>query len=68
VAKDAFLCNAAALILTHNHPSGDCSPSDADRYITKKLIKAVGLFDIKILDHIIVSHKSAASFAELGEM
>ena len=68
VAKDALLCNAAALILTHNHPSGDCSPSDADRYITKKLIKAVGLFDIKILDHIIVSHKSAASFAELGEM
>lgn len=68
VAKDALLCNAAALILTHNHPSGGCSPSDADRYITKKLIEAMSLFDIKILDHIIVSHRSTASFAELGEM
>ena len=68
VAKEALLNNSAALVLTHNHPSGGCSPSDADRHITRQLIDAMGLFDIRVLDHIIVSHKTAVSFAELGEM
>jgi len=66
VAKRALQLNAAALILSHNHPSGNCTPSQADRQITNKLKDAVGLFDIRVLDHIIVSLSDSYSFAENG--
>jgi len=68
VAKEALLNNSAALIITHNHPSGDCTPSDADRQLTRVLIDAMNLLGIKVEDHIIVSHTGALSFAEKGEM
>ena len=66
VAKQALLVNAAAVIITHNHPSGSLEPSNADEQITNRLFDALGLFDIRLLDHIIVSSSGTTSFAERG--
>jgi len=66
VAKAALAHNAAAVIFTHNHPSGTVTPSSADERITTRLVDALSLFDIRVLDHIIVGVKDTASFAEQG--
>ena len=66
VVKQALQCNAAAVIFAHNHPSGICSPSEADKNITAKLKQALTTVDIRILDHIIVGHMETYSFAEQG--
>lgn len=66
VLKRALQHNAAALILGHNHPSGDCEPSEADRGITQKLAKALALIDIRLLDHLVVSRSGHVSLAERG--
>ena len=66
VVKRALQCNAAAVILAHNHPSGICVPSEADKGITDKLKQALSTIDIRILDHIIVGHMETYSFAEHG--
>ena len=58
--------NAAAAILVHNHPSGNPSPSDADKAITSRLKDALALVDIRVLDHLIVAGTNTASFAEQG--
>ena len=68
VAKEALSLNAAAIIFTHNHPSGVCEPSQADIQITKRLQEALTLFDIRVLDHFIVSAEEVVSFAERGLM
>lgn len=67
VVKAVLLANAAAVILTHNHPSGIAEPSVADRTITCKLKKALTLIDVRILDHIIVGEE-CVSLAERGEL
>jgi DNA repair protein RadC len=66
VAKEVLLSNAAAVIFTHNHPSGLAQPSDADKRITDRLVEGLKLFDVRTLDHIIVSHNETYSFAEHG--
>lgn len=66
VYKKALKLNAAALIFAHNHPSGSVDPSGADKAITMKLQEAGNLFDIRVLDHFIVSGTNAYSFAENG--
>ena len=68
VAKEALSLNAAAIIFTHNHPSGVCEPSQADIQITKRLREALTLFDVRVLDHFIVSAEEVVSFAERGLM
>ncbi len=65
VIKRALELNAVAVVLSHNHPSGNTEPSNADVNITSKLKSVLELVDIKILDHIIVG-KSCTSFAERG--
>ncbi len=65
VAKAALELNAAAVIFAHNHPSGISVPSSADRNITNKLKSALELFDIRVLDHIIIGD-TTYSFAESG--
>ncbi len=55
IAKGALLSNAAGVILVHNHPSGDCSPSKDDIATTKRIKDALNLFNIKLIDHIIVA-------------
>tara|TARA_R110001592_G_scaffold37823_2_gene125660 strand:+ start:2740 stop:3225 length:486 start_codon:yes stop_codon:yes gene_type:complete len=65
VVKAALNINAAAVILAHNHPSGIAEPSQADKQITSKLVDALALIDIRVLDHIVVG-ESCVSFAERG--
>jgi DNA repair protein RadC len=57
---------SAAVILVHNHPSGNTKPSDADKTITKKIKGGLSLFDINVLDHVILSKESYFSFADEG--
>ena len=63
VVKEALKQNAGAIIIAHNHPSGDPEPSQHDKELTLALKKAFDLFEIVLLDHIIVG-KSTFSFAE----
>lgn len=66
VFKMAIVSNAAALILTHNHPSGDPTPSPEDIDITKRLIEGGNILGIKILDHVIIGENTYLSFADKG--
>ncbi|MCF2857539.1 DNA repair protein RadC [Pseudoalteromonas sp. SMS1] len=66
VIKAALKHNAAGIIFAHNHPSGICEPSCADKVLTEKLQKALSLLDIKVLDHIIVAGNRHVSFAQMG--
>lgn len=67
VLKSALRHNAAACILAHNHPSGEATPSAADRNITRRLIEALRLVDVRVLDHFIVGAEMY-SFAEHGDL
>lgn len=62
VFKAAILSNAASIILSHNHPSGDPNPSNEDLQLTKRLEEAGKLLGIEVLDHIIFAGKSFYSF------
>ncbi|MDU8924301.1 DNA repair protein RadC [Pasteurellaceae bacterium LIM206] len=64
IVKRAMALNAAAVIVAHNHPSGEVQPSQSDRNITSKIQKACELVDTRLLDHIIVSVDKHFSFAE----
>lgn len=66
VIKEALLCNAASVILSHNHPSGNPEPSHQDISLTKKLLAALQLVDIRLLDHMIVGHNEIVSMQSLG--
>jgi DNA repair protein RadC len=74
VFKDAIAASAASMILVHNHPSGDPTPSAEDIAVTKRLVKAGELLNISVLDHIILGHRADsrgqdfASLKELGLM
>ncbi|MFA0143188.1 DNA repair protein RadC [Vibrio kanaloae] len=65
VVKAALNHNAAAVVFAHNHPSGIAEPSQADRRITQRLVDALKLVDIRVLDHI-VAGEDCVSFAEKG--
>jgi len=58
--------HAAAVVLAHNHPSGSVQPSNADEALTKALKAALGLIDVRVLDHVIVGPGQALSMAERG--
>lgn len=66
LAKYAIESLCASVILCHNHPSGNTKPSNADISITNKAINALKLFDIKVLDHIILTESSYLSFGDEG--
>ncbi len=66
VLKKALEVSATGLILCHNHPSGKLTPSQSDKNLTKKIIEAGSVMDIKVLDHLIVTEKSYFSFADEG--
>lgn len=66
VVKTALHANAAALIFAHNHPSGIPEPSRADISLTKRLVDALALVDVRVLDHFIVGGVETVSFAERG--
>lgn len=66
VVQRALLLNAAAVILYHNHPSGESEPSTADRHITSQLTESLKLIDVTVIDHLVVAGSAAVSFAERG--
>jgi len=66
VVKKALELNAAAVIFSHNHPSGIPDPSQADKNITEKLQSALGLIEIRVLDHFIIGGVCLYSFSEHG--
>ena len=68
LVQQALLDNAAAVILAHNHPSGVAEPSQADKGITKRIVDAFSLLDIKVLDHFVIGDGIAVSFAQRGLM
>ena len=71
VFKHAIVANAAAIVLVHNHPSGDPTPSEADIKVTRDLIRAGQLLKIEVLDHVILGHRTTArarDFASLREL
>ena len=68
VVKRALALNAAAVIVYHTHPSGIPEPSTADSAITRRLVDACKLVDIRVLDHIVVTQRQCVSLAERGMM
>ncbi|HBO3907238.1 RadC family protein [Pseudomonas aeruginosa] len=66
VVKEALRVNAAAVIFSHNHPSGNPEPSQADKLLTQRLKEALALVDVRVLDHIVVGGQGTVSFAERG--
>lgn len=68
IARSALRCNAVALILAHNHPSGNPEPSNADIDLTKRIVSVLGPLDMRVLDHIIVGGSSCLSFESRGLM
>jgi DNA repair protein RadC len=68
ILKQALDEGATSLVLSHNHPSGNLQPSMADKELTHKIKIAASYFDIKVIDHIIVSDEGHYSFADAGEL
>ena len=66
IVKSALTCNAAALILAHNHPSGVAQPSASDRKITETIKQAAELVEIRVLDHFVIGKGDYFSFSENG--
>jgi DNA repair protein RadC len=66
VFRSAILAGAAAVIVAHNHPSGDPMPSADDRAVTRQLVDAGRLLDIPVCDHLILAGARFVSFAEAG--
>lgn len=64
--KRILFHNAAAVFLFHNHPSGNCEPSDMDIEVTRKIAKGLDLFDVRLLDHIIVAGGEHYSMGKNG--
>ncbi|QLY53825.1 DNA repair protein RadC [Citrobacter freundii] len=65
VVKSALKHNAAAVILVHNHPSGTTEISQQDKHITQRIVKALALVEVRVLDHLVVGNE-VVSFAECG--
>lgn len=66
ILRAMVMCGAQAFILTHNHPSGNLKPSEADSKITKNIKTLAETFELTLLDHIIISHEGYYSFADNG--
>lgn len=68
VMKRALLINASAMLLAHNHPSGDPTPSEADLEMTRTICEAARVLGFVVHDHIIIGHRSHHSFRAHGDM
>lgn len=68
IVRAALKHNAAAIILAHNHPSGEATPSAADVALTGAVKKALALVDVRLLDHFIVTECETTSLAEAGHV
>ena len=68
IMKKAVESLSSGIIICHNHPSGNTTPSDADKKITKKIKEAASFFDIQLLDHVIIAGKNYYSFADNNDL
>lgn len=68
VVQRVLVLNAAAVIFAHVHPSGDPEPSSADKTITRRLVDALNLVDVRVLDHLVVGGTQVVSLAERGQI
>lgn len=68
VMQKALLANAVSIILMHNHPSGDCTPSQPDIDVTKRLVEAGKIVGVEVLDHLIIGRNRYCSLKERGDM
>ena len=68
IVHSAIECFADSMIIVHNHPSGNTSPSQHDMKLTKEIKEALGMFNVSILDHIILSESGYYSFADEGDI
>lgn len=68
IMQTALKSNSCSIILSHNHPSGNLIPSEADKELTKKIREAGKFLDIPVLDHLIITSESFFSFADEGLM
>jgi DNA repair protein RadC len=66
IVRDALALGARALLLAHNHPSGDPTPSRADKLATRRLADAAGSLEIRLLDHLIFAGADCRSFRQMG--
>ena len=68
VVKAALARNAASVMLAHNHPSGVAEPSEADLLLTRALVQALAMVDVRVLDHFVIAGSQVHSFAEHGQL
>jgi DNA repair protein RadC len=66
ICKHVVDCLGSAVIIVHNHPSGNLQPSEQDKQITKKIKQALEIFDVSLLDHLILTEDDHISFADSG--
>lgn len=66
IAREALLRDSRRLLIAHNHPSGDPTPSAADRHVTRRLVEAMRLFKIELVDHLVFAQNGVSSFRQLG--
>ncbi|WP_275427902.1 JAB domain-containing protein, partial [Stenotrophomonas maltophilia] len=66
VAADAIAFHAFAVVMAHNHPSGDPTPSRADRETTERLARALDTLGVRLLDHLVIAARGVTSFRSLG--
>ena len=68
IVREALMMNSAAMMLFHNHPSGILKPSPQDDAVTRKIKDAAALFDIRIIDHIIIGNSAYYSYHDQGNI
>lgn len=68
VFKKAITMNASSIILAHNHPSGDITPSNEDKVLTRRMVEAGEILGINVLDHFVIGHNKYYSFKENGDL
>lgn len=66
IAKQTLIYNAISVILVHNHPSGECKPSQQDIRLTKKIEQVLSLIDVSVLDHLIIAKHKSVSMKEFN--
>lgn len=66
IAADALMFDAAAVLMAHNHPSGDARPSAADRALTRRLARLLHALDVVLFDHLVLAPGAITSFRALG--
>lgn len=66
IAREALMLDAAAVVMAHNHPSGDATPSAADRETTRRIAHALDGLCIRLVDHLVITREGVTSFRSLG--